>query len=282
MRVHTDERAAEAARRVNALAFTFGDHLVFGAGTYDPSTLEGKRLLAHELTHVVQQRRVLDSEDAATMPEAEQGSRPGAAPPPVRLRHVAPVIQRNGPPTPGTSLPTVDPAGLPATWRATPVPLSNGQDVFVYRGFARNASTYQATVVREGEIGGILSRRIDAAQDAIFNQVGRDPVLTGPESGGVVRIRIPAATWDELVRTNSISERGGYPGFSRQITSTELRVNSVEAGRVINGLPKEVLPPDPYFDFRPGAVRPARPQPASQPGPGEAPGAAGPASERPT
>ena len=56
VRIHTDERAAEAAGSVNALAFTVGRDVVFGAGRYEPGTREGQRLLAHELTHVVQQR----------------------------------------------------------------------------------------------------------------------------------------------------------------------------------------------------------------------------------
>ncbi len=55
VRVHTDSRAAESARAVNARAYTVGRDLVFGPGQYAPHTSEGRRLLAHELTHVVQQ-----------------------------------------------------------------------------------------------------------------------------------------------------------------------------------------------------------------------------------
>ncbi len=55
VRIHTDARAAESARAVNALAYTVGRDVVFGAGQYAPGTGEGQRLLAHELTHVVQQ-----------------------------------------------------------------------------------------------------------------------------------------------------------------------------------------------------------------------------------
>ena len=56
VRVHTDARAAESARAINALAYTAGSDVVFGAGQYDPNTLSGGKLLAHELTHVLQQR----------------------------------------------------------------------------------------------------------------------------------------------------------------------------------------------------------------------------------
>ena len=55
VRVHTDNRAAESARGINARAYTQGNNVVFGEGQYAPDTAEGKRLIAHELTHVVQQ-----------------------------------------------------------------------------------------------------------------------------------------------------------------------------------------------------------------------------------
>ena len=56
VRVHTDARAAESARAVNARAYTVGSHVVFGDGEYHPGGQTGSRLLAHELVHVVQQR----------------------------------------------------------------------------------------------------------------------------------------------------------------------------------------------------------------------------------
>jgi len=55
VRVHADERADESARAVEASAYTVGDHLVFAAGRYAPHTHEGRRLIAHELAHVLQQ-----------------------------------------------------------------------------------------------------------------------------------------------------------------------------------------------------------------------------------
>ncbi|SYX84025.1 DUF4157 domain-containing protein [Paenibacillus alvei] len=57
VRVHTDARAAESAREVNASAYTMGNDLVFDTGMYAPHTARGKSLLAHELTHVVQTNR---------------------------------------------------------------------------------------------------------------------------------------------------------------------------------------------------------------------------------
>ena len=55
VRVHTDRAAQESARSIQAHAYAAGEHLVFDAGQFAPDTDAGKRLLAHELTHVVQQ-----------------------------------------------------------------------------------------------------------------------------------------------------------------------------------------------------------------------------------
>lgn len=59
VRVHTDARAAESARTVNAHAYTVGSHIVFNTGQYLPGTKIGNNLLAHELTHVLQQSQGL-------------------------------------------------------------------------------------------------------------------------------------------------------------------------------------------------------------------------------
>jgi hypothetical protein len=56
-KVHTGSESASAAEALSARAFTVGDHVHFGAGQYAPGTKEGDRLLAHELTHVVQAQR---------------------------------------------------------------------------------------------------------------------------------------------------------------------------------------------------------------------------------
>ena len=55
VRIHADAKAAESAKAVNALAYTVGRDVVFSAGRYSPATADGRRLLGHELTHVVQQ-----------------------------------------------------------------------------------------------------------------------------------------------------------------------------------------------------------------------------------
>lgn len=61
VRVHTGADAERSAREVNALAYTVGRNVVFGAGRFAPETREGQRLLAHELAHIVQQNAVSPS-----------------------------------------------------------------------------------------------------------------------------------------------------------------------------------------------------------------------------
>jgi hypothetical protein len=55
VRVHADARAAESAQAVNSIAYTVGRDVVFGSQQYSPSSPSGRRLLAHELTHTLQQ-----------------------------------------------------------------------------------------------------------------------------------------------------------------------------------------------------------------------------------
>jgi hypothetical protein len=61
VRVHTDTRAARSTQAVDALAYTVGQHIAFDAGQYQPDTESGRQLIAHELTHVMQQSTVRQS-----------------------------------------------------------------------------------------------------------------------------------------------------------------------------------------------------------------------------
>jgi Domain of unknown function (DUF4157) len=77
VRVHSDDRAARSAKEIRALAYTTGEHIVFGAGQYSPDTQSGQKLLAHELTHVVQQgggEQIRRQENGETEQESESGS----------------------------------------------------------------------------------------------------------------------------------------------------------------------------------------------------------------
>ena len=108
VRIHTDARAAESARAVNALAYTVGNDIVFGNNHYAPGNSAGRRLLAHELTHTIQQSQ--NTGAGALMPSSMQVNKEGDAyeqeadrvsnafasgiTPSVHLRQSASVIQR--------------------------------------------------------------------------------------------------------------------------------------------------------------------------------------------
>lgn len=81
VRVHIDNKAAESARAVNASAYTVGSHIAFGGGAYTPQTTDGRRLLAHELTHVLQQGQSLDAprRGLAIAPDTETPEREARA-----------------------------------------------------------------------------------------------------------------------------------------------------------------------------------------------------------
>ena len=65
VRVHNDGAAHESAKSVNAQAYTVGSNIVFQRDKYDPASDAGKHMIAHELTHVVQQRNgPVDGTDA--------------------------------------------------------------------------------------------------------------------------------------------------------------------------------------------------------------------------
>jgi hypothetical protein len=108
--VHTDAKAAESAKALNALAFTVRKDVVFGAGQYTPETSIGKALLAHELTHTLQQGAISDisssviSRQEVLSQKSEQKSKPLQFKP-----TIVEVIQRLGEPL--DVEPTAKPSG---------------------------------------------------------------------------------------------------------------------------------------------------------------------------
>jgi hypothetical protein len=72
VKIHTNRKAAGLAESINARAFTYGESIAFAPGEYKPDTRDGKKLIAHELTHVVQQgksgEKSVDREERAQGP----------------------------------------------------------------------------------------------------------------------------------------------------------------------------------------------------------------------
>ena len=98
VRVHSDPASAASARALDADAYTVGPHVVFAHGRYAPGTATGKRLLAHELAHTMQQASVAAtgpaavSESAALERDADAAAARGIAP----ALHAAPGVMRQG------------------------------------------------------------------------------------------------------------------------------------------------------------------------------------------
>jgi Domain of unknown function (DUF4157) len=81
VRVHTGADAAHSAQALHALAYTTGHHIVFGHGRYAPASDEGQHLLAHELTHTVQQDRGTTGALVQRTPDTwYRGQAPGVGP----------------------------------------------------------------------------------------------------------------------------------------------------------------------------------------------------------
>lgn len=107
VRVHTDSRAHDSATAVNAHAYTVGSNIVFQRDRYDPGSTEGRTMLAHELTHVAQQRtgpvdgtptgggiQVSDPSDRFEREAVSNAERAMSAPAPSAATPSGPAVQR--------------------------------------------------------------------------------------------------------------------------------------------------------------------------------------------
>jgi hypothetical protein len=91
LRVHTDAKAAKSAEALGALAYTYGSHIVFAAGRYQPHTTAGRSLLAHELAHTIQQSDQTRPSEASAKGTAQNMTPGGSIPP---LKKSAVVVAR--------------------------------------------------------------------------------------------------------------------------------------------------------------------------------------------
>lgn len=137
VRVHTNARASESARAVNALAYTVGTDIVFASGSYQPNTHAGRHLIAHELVHTLQQnsqprgqqaKLEIGEENDEFEGEADRiadqvmrrsftGAVPLPPPPQLPKSSIAPLIQR----TPADAA-AVQPERDESSESATPIP----------------------------------------------------------------------------------------------------------------------------------------------------------------
>lgn len=153
VRVHTDAQAAQSAREVQARAYTVGRDLAFGAGQYDPHSATGRKLLAHELAHVVQQRnappppgglRIGAPRDAQERAADTAAERAMNGLPPIGLAAAPAGMLRRDP------LPVLVP-GLPQTLAS--VDIDNGESISAdNRKLMQIAQAFQAGAMAGGAI----------------------------------------------------------------------------------------------------------------------------------
>ncbi len=146
VRVHTDGRAAASARDVSANAYTVGRNVVFGAGRFAPETHEGRRLIAHELTHVVQQGTARPTPSAMLRfsTQAEETDAQSAAQAVLSERSIVPL--RSAPPS-------IARAGDRSTRPGPPTDLPTGQKVVIQWG-DDYATNMNARALATGARGG--------------------------------------------------------------------------------------------------------------------------------
>jgi len=232
VRVHTDGAAQQSARDVNALAYTVGSHVVFGAGRYNPSTPGGQRLLAHELTHVVQQA---GSQTVGQQPILQR-QEAGAEPPPDHLDRFSV--------DPMEILRTINPEGYcrlncPATADA-------------FENFVRTGRVDPAHCDRDAELRGTLGYAISGPFSERFNitpdRHGRERRLDRfvrrmesqlPAHGDVVVI--------EAIRTEE--QRVGRSGRRLSEHHYFVLVNIRGARFVVDAYSREVRPLAQFRDY---------------------------------
>ncbi len=200
VRVHADDRAAASAKAVGASAYTVGPHVVFGAGSLTPGTAQGRRILAHELTHVLQwlgtavpSRGALPVGDPNSPHEREASTEaarstgavtqqpPGSADASTHTRTPAVVARQRQPQAAQCSIDCTDPQFL-ALSRPDREAQLNTQ---CPQGFAASATTFFGQGI-PGEIAAALRTRMLASQASAMREMclnGKDPFafrLPGP------------------------------------------------------------------------------------------------------
>lgn len=190
VRVHADRQAAESAAAVAAKAYTVGGDMVFAEGKYAPQTSTGRRLLAHELTHVVQQNNVANSSSLGIAPASDPRERQadqmadaiedqafGSFAP---LSLAAPVIQRD--------LVTEPPENVPEQRELTPAQIQ--------RALNYNRASYNEESTREIQdiVGGPVTGRFEEETIRLIALIQRQYGLV-PADG-----KVGPNTYDFLIR----------------------------------------------------------------------------------
>jgi len=199
VRIHDDAAADDAARRIDALAFTRGNDIYFRSGAYDPTTPEGRKLLAHELAHVVQQR-----------PGVNRKSSPGLGGALIRRAGGKPKKPKSAPTGPKGSIdePKIKIETLPVPKVKAPKKGEKTGKYILRKGTREENPTDQDSIWREAakpvaqaavkeRLDNLMKSGGNTQNTAPINYLkldGRDFYLIGTESTIGTNIRVP--NWD--------------------------------------------------------------------------------------
>jgi len=122
----------------------------------------------------------------------------------------------------------------PPIWKEPP--RCTGTEMCIYRGVQSNVRLVQTQFLRPQDVGsgGLMSRDPAAAWDTVYKHSANALVPSGPQEGGVACAHIPAAVWNELVDMRHLVERPYRGWFPYELNSSEMRVNTADAARLIS------------------------------------------------
>jgi hypothetical protein len=254
VRIHADERAAESARAVNASAYTVGQQMVFGAGKYQPQTIEGRRLLAHELTHIVQQAGVAGTggqvSEATTETEADHNASAldSTQPMGVQLKATAAAIQRE-PEARDEELDKI----LGAAARAQRAPddqtgmLIRGSEI-TYRLISKYLPTYSGTLSGVGydqKVKGVKAEK--SGQANISVTVGKDFIL----STNADTVKLQTAQIEQALKSTGVAPAAAAEKTAEATTQTPEAAPPVEAAKTEEAEPQVAPLADFGSDYKP-------------------------------
>ncbi len=210
IRIHTDSRAVDTSRSLNARAFTVGTDIAFDAGEYQPGSESGRHLLAHELTHTIQQtggiatkriqRQAADEEAEEAVAEPEELPNPeNAAAEAIATFNPADAEREREEPIEGEEATlageesgAVDTSGgsepnvsAPSGGAGTPAPEgAEAQAAAPQAGAPQAAAESAAPAGKNGAPGGVAEQAQKAAQDALAAAQQGAAQAVGQAKGG--------------------------------------------------------------------------------------------------
>jgi Domain of unknown function (DUF4157) len=244
VRIHADAPAAVSARAVNAQAYTVGNDVVFAAGRYAPDSEAGKRLLAHELVHTIQQApKIARQTDIIPAPPLDLG--PGVERARQYQPHLRPHVPR-APTIPAPPVPVASVAPMPAHCPAAAAVVTalRGSDVAnaTETEMQRDINLAQAQSVGHTiAMTPTLLRRADAAIQAEFGSIlpsGRRLLAQGSVTTQTPtqfsQTRVPdAATAREHIADAALDLRGDFLRGLCITDSSDANLQRVVGGAIL-------------------------------------------------